>query len=520
MTAIKYCDADFARVRPNQGSRKIAFYLYYGDAVRILNEDNGWLEIEVPHRATEDLEILRGFVKTPLPLRNTPILKMSMVDVQQGDGLVIQTPSGKIILVDGGDNKLFARHVAARFRALRSTSANPLSIDAIIVTHGDADHFNGLTEILKSESLTGSRAHKRIFIHPKRVFHNGLVKGPSSLPDRDKLGQTLESIDGHKFITDLYEDTREAGESATNRPFDIWHRTLRKWAERGPIHMERVDVNKSNVQPFAFLNEDEIKIELHSPISEKFRTEDGDSHLGLKFFKSPPPNATLHEGGHSQGGSYSASHTINGHSISFRMTFGNVRFLFTGDLNQEAMEMMLSRLNPRDFEAEILKTPHHGSSDFDLNFLKTVRPVVSLISSGDESARKEYIHPRATLMNSLGATSRHDTGLIFCTELAAFFKYLGPSYRRNILKELFTNHEKETFTKDELVELFTGSASGPISGEPFFHDGFERTQFGLIEVRTDGERVLIFTHSGKNNIFEAYRFKVTRSGKWSAYGSV
>lgn len=38
--------------------------------------------------------------------------------------------------------------------------------------------------------------------------------------------------------------------------------------------------------------------------------------------------------------------------------------------------------------------------------------------------------------------------------------------------------------------------------------GFERTNFGLIELRTDGERVLVFTHSGKPWVKEAYTFTV------------
>ncbi len=50
-----------------------------------------------------------------------------------------------------------------------------------------------------------------------------------------------------------------------------------------------------------------------------------------------------------------------------------------------------------------------------------MRPVVSLISSGDESADKEHIHPRATLVSALGKVSRGETGIVLCTELAAFF---------------------------------------------------------------------------------------------------
>jgi hypothetical protein len=46
------------------------------------------------------------------------VLKFSMVDVQQGDGMVLETPPDdnhetRLVFIDGGDNKLFARHVAA-----------------------------------------------------------------------------------------------------------------------------------------------------------------------------------------------------------------------------------------------------------------------------------------------------------------------------------------------------------------------------------------------------------------------
>ena len=69
--------------------------------------------------------------------------------------------------------------------------------------------------------------------------------------------------------------------------------------------------------------------------------------------------------------------------------------------------------------------PHHGSADFSGAFFQMVSPVVSVVSSGDESARKEYIHPRATLMGALGRYSRVAEPLVFVTELVAFFNVEG-----------------------------------------------------------------------------------------------
>ncbi len=36
----------------------------------------------------------------------------------------------------------------------------------------------------------------------------------------------------------------------------------------------------------------------------------------------------------------------------------------------------------------------------------------------------------------------------------------------------------------------------------------ERTSWGIVHVRTDGRPVLVFTHSGRENMKEAYRFRV------------
>jgi hypothetical protein len=133
-----------------------------------------------------------------------------------------------------------------------------------------------------------------------------------------------------------------------------------------------------------------------------------------------------------------------------------------------------------------------------------------MVSSGDENVGKEYIHPRATLMAALGRVMRGDTGIIFCTELAAFFATADECLRRTDLAEYFKDRAQQNFTGDQLRQLFTGIPRPDDPKDIFF--GFERLNFGVIHVRTDGERVLTFTHSGKKGLNEAYRFNVTRNG--------
>ena len=46
---------------------------------------------------------------------------------------------------------------------------------------------------------------------------------------------------------------------------------------------------------------------------------------------------------------------------------------------------------------------------------------------------------------------------------------------------------------------------------PFF--AFSRAAFGLVTVRTDGERLLVCTNSGRTELKEAYAFVMDANGK-------
>ena len=478
---MPFLDDDIINLRLLNG--KIAQY-YWGDEIAIVSSDTKRHRVQVIGR---NGPVAEGFIPKKAKLRNTPLLRCSMIDVQQGDGLIIETPGGKVLFIDGGDNQLFARHAAARFSG--TTANNPLDIDLMLVTHGDADHFDGLNELLVSE--TNDTRRKRIFVSPRRYYHNGLVKRPSEkngvkTPELKSLGPVTKQGKA-TFVTGLVDDPAQVAKAERNGPFNRWIATLAEWDQRLQARsgqsIERRRIDQHSTDAFDFLADEEITVEVIGPISEP--TDDGP---GLRFLAEPPDDASLMLGTapSDEPSTPSASHTINGHSIAFRLRYGNVRFLLTGDLNQAASQRLREALPDTAIRCEILKAPHHGSADFDMEFLKEAGPVVSLISSGDESELKEYIHPRATLMAALGRASRTTPAIIFITELAAFFKMIGyvdgPKKRR------------------------------------FF--AFERTNFGIAHIRTDGERVLAFTHSGKAGMNEAYRFTVSASGEVSFAAAV
>ncbi|KAA3640769.1 MAG: competence protein [Proteobacteria bacterium] len=475
---MPFIKEDIVRFQPdNAGSKK--FNLYWGEEVNVLSYSAGKTQIEVLERSTTPI---KGSVKGRLPTQDKRPLHFMMIDVQQGDGMVLITPKKKIIFLDGGDNKLFARFVANRFRGSSATS--PLAVDAMIISHGDADHYQGLNDIVKSEKNTTLR--KRLFIHPKRVYHNGIVKGPSKkngkrVKAEEMFGQTAPYKSTGLVITDLVEDLTSVNISRLNRPFRSWQKSLKHWQKHGAITFKRLA--RGNMREFSFLKKEGIKVDVLGPFEKTVKV--GNKRVkGLEFFRKPPKDANISVTGFDpKDREFDAGHTINGQSIALRVQYGNVRFFFGGDLNQESMALLNKKYTAEELQSEVLKVPHHGSADFDHAVLKKISPVISLISSGDESSRKEHIHPRATLMGALGKVARNDVSLVFSTELAAFFAYRGPSKT--------------------------------LDGKLRFFYGFERTNYGIVHIRTDGERMLVFTHSGKEGMNEAYRLDVDENHKVS-----
>jgi len=462
--------------------------LTWGDDVTVVERSAGAAMVKVPTLVPANGSFTPGFrtgvirrptAKTLVPLGSgaPKVLKVDIVDVQQGDAAVLETAGGRTVLIDGGENRLFARYLAGRFRG--TSAAAPRTVDCILVTHGDADHFSGLTEIHDSE--THGVPTKRLFLRPERVYHNGLVKRPRTGRKETELLGTTRQVGGETVIIDLVDDLLAVPAAQMNLPFKSWRKALEAFRARGPIELRRLAQGDDDA--FDFLRTDGVEVKVLGPL-----VTDVGGAPGLKFLRDPPARVGR-KPGPPKFGALSASHTINGHSVILHVTFGGVRFLFAGDLNEEAEQALVEAHDAGsiDLTAEVLKVPHHGAADYSSDFLSRVSPVVSVVSAGDENERKEYMHPRANLMAALGRCARQGDAdpLIFVTELAAFFKAEG----------YVTPHPD-----------FVGGPDQTKRRKSFY--AFSRTAFGLVRLRTDGKRLLVYTYSGKDDMKEAYAFKV------------
>jgi hypothetical protein len=229
---MEYLDHDTARVwKTEQGGRSandLVAVLYRGDEIEVLQRKPMATHVKLGSNRG-------GWVRAALRCTAKAPLTLAFIDVGQGDACLITTPNGHRVLVDGGENKLAARYLAARFWD-ETAAGKDVHFDAIVVTHGDADHFDGLSTLVL-DAASDKRDRKRISVSASRVFHNGLVKRASSVPERERLGPVVDV--GGRLLVPTVDDPRCARDA--NRPFKRWQRALDELAARATTTVSRLD---------------------------------------------------------------------------------------------------------------------------------------------------------------------------------------------------------------------------------------------------------------------------------------
>jgi len=346
----------------NDNGERVSYVLIFGDEVNTLNQDGP----SGPEWDAIEYRTKMGEVKGP-KWTNQRTLEMYFLDVGQGDAAFIITPANKKILVDGGLNDRALGFLIWRYRLDEATS--PVDIDFLILSHADADHVKGLIRILNHPE-----------INVKNILHNGIGVFKSG------FNTELGNITADDRLTTLHDSTSDLD------GFDLAD-TFGNW----------IDAVKNSGATYRAVDSS----------TGQFDIGDGDIELEIM-------GPILEPGGNSLEWFDTKSHTINGHSVIFRLTYNKVRVFFSGDMNIDGSKHILSKLsNAADrLDSHIFKTPHHGSHEFHQPFFDEIKPMISVVSSGDSP---DHGHPRAVFLGGLGLSGRSKNPLIFSTEIAATF---------------------------------------------------------------------------------------------------
>ena len=224
-------------------------HLLFGDYIKILNENIVDGRVYVRSRNTN------GWISVT-DLRKDRILEINFVDIGQGDGCHLVTPDDQHIIIDAGKTDNMIRYLTWRFNLNNRATRLNIPID-IIISHSDADHYQGFSYIFDEEK-----------IQIRNVFHNGLVERPGS----NRLG---EKKDG--YITGIVNNTNQMKEiiqNPSNRKGtgSLYCKTLFKSLKNNnDISFKALSINDNYIPSFNsqnIINNKEFSIKILAPITD------------------------------------------------------------------------------------------------------------------------------------------------------------------------------------------------------------------------------------------------------------
>lgn len=434
----------------------------------------------------------------------SPLLELYFIDVGQGDGVLIRTPDGRHLLIDGGytrakqpTGKSAADFVDWKF--FRDYGLARIRLDAIVASHCDADHYGGLWDILRTDEdamaeLDCAGADVGAF------FHAGVSWWR---PGNRWLGRTHDGL-----LVDLLDDLQSLEDGL--RP-DAARRLQGEWASfLREVRQATTEVHRLGVRA-------EAGVEHFVP---GFTGNDGGAELRVLA-------PVLHEVHGMIGVENLGSHSqnTNGHSVLLRLDFGRARILLTGDLNRRSMHALLEEYDGSEdvLACDVAKGCHHGSDDVSFRFLKHVNAASTVISSGDTAG---HGHPRPAVVAASGVTGHVTvdeesdallTPLVYSTEVersvavgrCGWIESTDYPHEdtvidlrvyardgRHLPKEWKDDVEAKLGTRTRIH--YAATRSGAIAASPGsrpFRGSYvvSGIVYGLVNVRTDGETIMCAT---------------------------
>ncbi len=479
---IDYVSSDTTALFEASTGRKARMQLLWGDRVTVIEKADG--RVKVRARGRQNF----GWVKES-DLGGESLLELYFIDVGQGDGILIKTPNGRHLMLDGGyrrrsqdTGKNAADFVDWKF--FHDYGEDTIKLDAILASHCDTDHYGGLADLLEvdqTEELNCSKVEVK-------AFHHAGVGYWVEADGKRGLGPTAER-DGKTFLTQLIGDRKQVEKALKKGAKPAlqgeWADLMRAvaataWSDGKPTEIERLCDDSGFVPGFEPGIDGEPAIKILAPIQ-------------FAIGKKPMLRSFNDE-----------SQDTNGNSLLLSLNFKSCRILLTGDLNSASQQALLDHYtgNRDVFLCDVGKACHHGSADVSFSFLQAMNPAVTVISSGDNEG---HDHPRPTIVGAsaiaghLTVDTEKDellTPLIYSTELARSVRIGHPTQLDYKDADGEETLEGDAFKAGRIH--YTESKPGslrPSSGERTMGKTsiVSGLIYGLVNVRTDGEKILCAT---------------------------
>jgi competence protein ComEC len=179
------------RLPEYSGSAAWLYVLYYLPLLLLVVVLSHWRPLALSrqkHRFVLPMTALQVLLTALLILhplssaRSNAKLHIDFLDVGQGDSALVTMPDGETLLIDGGGSiidttRRIGETVVSEYLWWRGLD----QIDYILVTHADADHIDGLNDVLKNFTV-----------------RNALIaRAPANDPEFSKFSETLKQTNTH-----------------------------------------------------------------------------------------------------------------------------------------------------------------------------------------------------------------------------------------------------------------------------------------------------------------------------------
>ena len=488
MPTFRYACYPSAKVVDDAG--KEIKHVLWGDWVRIEGDaQSGWFPVRV--RGVD------GWMHED-DLQDERLLEIVFVDVGQGDAALVVTPKDKHIVIDSGVGDNLFRFLRWRYSGFKKK----WTFESAVMTHPDADHYRGFTELFEHEN-----------VHFETLYHNGIMEEWSP-----KLGPSAKRS-GQRFLTHIVETRAHlksflGKKSRWRKPksnggfsYKQYPLLLSKAEASGRVGDIRMLSTQHSDQGFVpgYGANKELRIEVLGPVPHEH-----DGKTEMRAFGKDPKSKALDVG-----------KTKNGHSVILKLSYRGFRVLLGGDLNRSFEAYLLGHYSGLDhawpwshdeedeivqaarasLESDIAKSCHHGAADVTDAMLRSINAAATVVSSGDEES---HAHPRPETLGALGLYGRGRRPLLFSTELM-----------RSSREDEGDAAERVASLRERIATAGTPAQKAKLRSEldELVDELTDRnvTTYGAINLRTDGRKAVM-----------AYKLERPRTGpgritEWDVY---
>ena len=259
-------------------AEKTVAYLLWGDSVEVLQIQGQRAKVRSGRRREKDPQgrPLPGWVPKSV-LTDQGLLELYVIDVGQGDGVLMRTPNDAWHMIDAGvaNEAQMTKKGAANFVRwkFQDDLGRPgVELENAIVSHPDFDHYGGFLDLLAGKVM---RPDRQFPVAVENFYHSGMGRFKAA----PKLGQTVTGSvaplpfddygvnEQDDFIAELLD--KKNSFANPDRDFDPTFAKLAKLVGQVPQKVRRLSHRDEWLPGYSPADQGDVNIRILGPMLEE-----------------------------------------------------------------------------------------------------------------------------------------------------------------------------------------------------------------------------------------------------------